>query len=173
MAGQGEIQLRPMTDADIPMLHGWMRRPHVLEWWDADEAALPLERIRERYCAESLAAGKVTPYIVLHDGQPLGYAQSYVAMGAGGGWWEDEVDPGVRGIDQFIADPGKLGQGLGTRMVKRLVQMLFADPAVTKVQTDPDPANARAIRCYQKAGFHAVRVIGTPDGAALYMMQER
>jgi hypothetical protein len=29
----------------------------------------------------------------------------YVALGAGDGSWEDEIDPGVRGIDQFLADP--------------------------------------------------------------------
>jgi aminoglycoside 6'-N-acetyltransferase-1b/aminoglycoside 6'-N-acetyltransferase-2 len=66
-----------------------------------------------------------------------------------------------------------LGQGLGTRLVTALVELLFRDPAVTKVQSDPDPTNLRAIRCYEKAGFKAVRTIATPDGAALYMLQER
>ena len=32
------------------------------------------------------------------NGEPIGYAQSYVALGSGDGWWEEETDPGVRGI---------------------------------------------------------------------------
>jgi RimJ/RimL family protein N-acetyltransferase len=104
---------------------------------------------------------------------PIGYAQSYVALGSGDGWWEAETDPGVRGIDQSLADPQLLGKGLGTQMVRALVESLFSDPEVTKIQTDPSPANLRAIRCYQKAGFRIVRQIVTPDGPALYMVQDR
>jgi len=62
---------------------------------------------------------------------------------------------------------------LGTRLVRALVEILFADPAVTQVQTDPAPNNHRAIRCYEKAGFVQQRVITTPDGLAVYMVQTR
>jgi aminoglycoside 6'-N-acetyltransferase Ib len=34
----------------------------------------------------------VTPYIAMLAGQPIGCAQSYVALGSGVGWWE-EADP--------------------------------------------------------------------------------
>ncbi len=90
-----------------------------------------------------------------------------------GGWWEDETDPGVRGIDQFLADGARLGQGLGTRMVSAFVRRLFEDREVTRVQTDPDPHNARAIRCYEKVGFRALREVATPAGRALLMVVDR
>jgi GNAT superfamily N-acetyltransferase len=109
-------------------------------------------------------------YIVLGDGAPIGYIQSYVAMGSGEGWWPDEQDPGVRGIDQFLAHPGQLGRGIGTAMVRAFVQRLFADPSVTRIQTDPSPQNRRAIRCYEKAGFRVAGEIDTPDGRALLMI---
>ena len=112
-------------------------------------------------------------YVVLGDGAPMGYIQSYVAMGSGDGWWIDEQDPGVRGIDQFLAHAEQLGRGLGTTMVRAFVQQLFADPAVTRIQTDPAPDNRHAIRCYEKAGFHAVGEVDTPDGRALLMVCER
>ena len=50
---------------------------------------------------------------------------------------------------------------------------LFADPAVTRIQTDPSPRNARAIRSYAKAGFSALGEVVTPDGPALLMVRER
>jgi hypothetical protein len=37
----------------------------------------------------------------------------------------------------------------------------------------PHPNNRRAIRCCEKAGFHAVREVATPDGPALLMYCER
>jgi RimJ/RimL family protein N-acetyltransferase len=58
-------------------------------------------------------------------------------------------------------------------MVRAFVAHLFEDPSVTRVQTDADPRNARAIRCYLKAGFHVVRHVDTPDGRALLMMCTR
>jgi aminoglycoside 6'-N-acetyltransferase len=36
---------------------------------------------------------------------------------------------------------------------------------------DPDPANTRAIRAYEKAGFSRDRLVDTPDGAALLMVR--
>jgi RimJ/RimL family protein N-acetyltransferase len=58
-------------------------------------------------------------------------------------------------------------------MVSTFVARLFADPAVTRVQTDPAPENRRAIRCYEKAGFIAAREVDTPDGRALLMYFDR
>jgi len=58
-------------------------------------------------------------------------------------------------------------------MVRAFVSMLFADSEVTRIQTDPSPDNARAIRCYAKAGFREARRIVTPDGPALLMIHER
>ncbi|HYW55459.1 MAG TPA: GNAT family N-acetyltransferase [Polaromonas sp.] len=164
------ISFRPLQISDLPMLHAWTQQPHWTEWW-GDPGTL--EDIEAEYGPLIADTTEVQPHIALLDGQPFGYIQSYVAMGSGDGWWEDETDPGVRGIDQSIADPTHLNQGLGTAMVKAFVAKLLADPAVTHIQTDPAPQNARAIRCYEKAGFEAVGEISTPDGAALLMVCKR
>jgi RimJ/RimL family protein N-acetyltransferase len=167
---QTDFSFTPLTTADLTLLHEWMSRPHWVEWWGEPG---PPEAVRAEYGAMIADTAKVQPYIAWVDGRRLGYIQSYVAMGSGGGWWEDETDPGVRGIDQSIAHAADLGRGLGTGMVKAFVKMLFSDAQVTRVQTDPDPRNARAIRCYQKAGFQPIREVTTPDGAALQMICER
>lgn len=165
------ISLRLMTEQDLPMLHVWLNRPHIVEWWGGERPSL--EEVRAHYLPRVLLDEQVTPYIGMIDNKPFAYAQSYVALGAGDGWWEDETDPGVRGIDQSIADPELLGLGLGTKLVRSLVDLLFTDPRVTKIQTDPNPSNLRAIRCYEKAGFRKVKNIVTPDGPAVYMLQSR
>jgi AacA4 family aminoglycoside N(6')-acetyltransferase len=164
------VSLRLMTEQDLPMLHEWLNRPHIVQWWGGEQPSF--EVVREQYLPGVLAQQNVTPYIGMLGDRPFAYAQSYVALGSGGGWWEDITDPGVRGIDQSIAHPELLGQGLGTQLVQTLVARLFSDPAVTRVQTDPSPRNLRAIRCYEKAGFRRVKIVDTPDGPALYMVQD-
>lgn len=170
-ATDASVTLRLMTEHDLPMLHDWLNRPHIVEWWNGERPSF--EEVRADYMPSVLAEDQVTPYIGLLDGKPFAYAQSYVALGAGDGWWEDETDPGVRGIDQSIADESLLGRGFGTALVRSLVELLFSDPRVTKIQTDPAPNNFRAIRCYEKAGFRALKTVVTPDGPALYMVRSR
>jgi AacA4 family aminoglycoside N(6')-acetyltransferase len=172
-AHENTVTLRLMTENDLPMLHDWLNRPHIVEWWGGEEERPTLEDVREHYLPRVLAQESVTPYIAMLDDEPIGYAQSYIALGSGDGWWEEETDPGVRGIDQTLANPAQLNRGLGTRLVRALVNLLFSDPLVTKIQTDPAPSNYRAIRCYEKAGFVQERVITTPDGPAVYMLQSR
>ena len=151
---------------DLEMLRTWLLEPHVAEWWGEAES---IEELHEAYVRWQDAPKATRAYIVSMHNKPLGFIQSYVAMGSGGGWWEDETDPGVRGIDQFLANVEQLNQGIGRSMIRVFVEQLFADPAVTLVQTDPSPRNKRAIRCYSHAGFHPVREIVTPDGPALLM----
>lgn len=152
------------------MMHEWLSRPHVAAWWGPSSLA----EITEEYTP--LIEGTVPhrAFIALAGRTPIGFIQFYVpALCHDEGWWLDEHDLGVRGIDQFLADGEQLGKGLGTAMVRAFVAQLFLDPAVTRVQTDPDPKNARAIRCYEKAGFRAVREVDTPDGRVLLMYCDR
>ena len=164
------ISFRPMEMSDLPTMHHWLSQPHWTQWWGP---APTLGEVHDEYGALIKDRTKVQPHIALLDGQPFGYIQSYVAMNSGGGWWEAETDPGVRGIDQSIGNAAHLDRGLGTAMVKSFVARLFSDTNVTHIQTDPDPRNARAIRCYEKAGFTAIGEVETPDGTALLMVCKR
>jgi RimJ/RimL family protein N-acetyltransferase len=166
-----DVTFRPLAAGDLPMLGEWLSRPHVAEWWDGVPTP---EELAAEY--GPLVAGTVPhrAYVAIAGGRPIGFIQSYVPAACHDeGWWLDEHDPGVRGIDQFLADGDRLGQGLGTAMVRAFVATLFAEPGVTRVQTDPSTENGRAIRCYEKAGFRAVGEIYTPDGPALLMYCER
>jgi aminoglycoside 6'-N-acetyltransferase Ib len=164
------LRFERLTEADLPMLAKWLNRPHVAEWW-AD--CQTLAEVRDEYLPTPMDDSTPLPYIVYLASLPIGYIHSYVAAGAGDGWWSGEHDPAVRGIDQFLADADSLGRGIGTQMVREFVEFLFEDPTVTRVQADPAPTNLRAIRCYEKAGFRRVGVISTPDGAAMLMVVDR
>jgi RimJ/RimL family protein N-acetyltransferase len=165
------LTFRPLGPADLPMLHEWLSRPHVAEWWGATPS---LADLAADYAPSIAGSAAHWAFVALRDDTPIGFVQAYApAAFHHEGWWLDEHDPGVRGIDQFLADAGQLGQGLGTAMVRAFVDVLLRDPAVTRIQTDPALDNARAIRCYEKAGFRAVREVVTPDGPALLMYCDR
>ena len=92
-------------------------------------------------------------------------------------WWHgsDEAfrghPPGTHAIDQFIGEPDMVDRGHGSAFVRAFIEHVLADGA-PRVITDPDPANARAIRAYEKAGFARDRLVDTPDGIALLMARD-
>ena len=164
-----DVRFRPLRDDDLPMLVEWLSRPHVAAWWGP---AGTIDQLRADYLLDD-GPHATRAFVAALDGAPIGFVQRYVVMGAGGGWWEDETDPGAHGIDGFLADGRSLGHGLGRSMVAAFVAALFDDPAVTVVQADPDPRNERAIRCYAAAGFRPVGIVTTPEGPALLMRSRR
>ena len=164
-----DFRFVPLVEEHLAILHEWLRRPHVAQWWTPTPS---IAELRNDYLSQTADHG-TRAYIALLGSEPLGFIQSYVVMGSGDGWWPNETDPGARGIDQFLAEGNRLGRGFGSRMVRSFVLCLFADPHVTVIQTDPHPSNHRAIRCYMRAGFNVIGPVTTPDGEALLMRCER
>src|SRR5471030_1567412 len=97
-----DFDFRPLESADIPLLHEWLNRPHVAEWWD-DE--ISLDDVHRTYEPRLAADASVSMYIAWHLGERVGFIQSYVAAESGDGWWPDVRDRGVVGIDQFLSEP--------------------------------------------------------------------
>jgi aminoglycoside 6'-N-acetyltransferase len=156
--GDGFV-VRTLTPDDAELLAAWRRHPDVRAWYEAtDDAAA----IRERYFAPERAY--VTHALAERDGVPVGYAQWYpcepeylAAAGLVG-------EQGVWALDTHLA-PERIGGGLGSRLVRLLVAHLVATGA-ERVVIDPECANARAIRAYEKAGFRPVRVMPDYDTRA-------
>jgi aminoglycoside 6'-N-acetyltransferase-1b len=149
-----EFDFKPLAESDLQLLFDWLNRSHVAEWWGGP---VSLSAIRDEYMPLIRPSSSIRPYIVRLNGSPVGFIQSYVVMAdQTSGWWSDEQDPGAMGIDQFLADTENLGKGMGTDMLTQFIDLLFSDPAVSKIQADPAPNNLRAIRCYEKAGFRKV-----------------
>jgi RimJ/RimL family protein N-acetyltransferase len=160
------ITFRTLQAADLPMFQRWLARPHVQRWWGGVPT---LDELRDDYLPSHNQPDGTLAFIAHLGERPIGFIQRYVVLGSGGGWWEEETDPGARGIDQFLAELHDVGTGLGSAMVRAFCDQLFTDPAVTVVQTDPSPLNIRAVRAYLRAGFHAQAIVNTPDGPALLL----
>ena len=61
-------------------------------------------------------------------------------------------------------------RGHGSALIRAFADDRLQQGAPRMV-TDPDPANLRAMRAYEKAGFEKDRMVDTPDGPALLMVR--
>ena len=152
MPAEPAISFRPVTLADLPMLRGWMEQAHWREWWgDPDE---------ECGMIRDMVEGRDTtrPFIFRIDERDCGYIQVWiVADQMVEPWltkapWMRDLPAGAVGVDLSVGDAADLGKGLGSNVLIAFVDKLRADGR-TEIFIDPDPANARAIRAYEKAGF--------------------
>ncbi|MBR0990959.1 GNAT family N-acetyltransferase [Bradyrhizobium japonicum] len=152
---------RPMIRADMPLIRRWLDAPHVAEWWHDPESL--------EFVGGDLDHPDLAQFIVSLDGRPLAYLQCYRL-----GEWHLSFGPqpiGARGLDQFIGEADMLGRGHGSAFICAFIDELFAG-GVPRIVIDPNPANARAIRAYEKAGFVPQHAIVTPDGPALLMIRD-
>jgi aminoglycoside 6'-N-acetyltransferase len=155
-------EFRPMTAEDLPLMKRWLAMPHVTEWWG--DAGEQYELVRA-----DLEHPAMDQYIVATDGRPFAYLQCYDLTAWNSGFGTQPL--GARGIDQFIGEPDMLGHGHGSALIRAFIDGRLA-AGMPRAVTDPDPANARAVRAYEKAGFRRDRMVDTPDGPALLMVRD-
>jgi RimJ/RimL family protein N-acetyltransferase len=163
-----QFTFKPLAVSDLNLLCEWFANPHVLEWWN--DRLTPAE-IKQKY-GSHINDTIVCQYIAYLGNHPIGFIQYYWANKVGNRWWPDE-DDGTVGIDQFIGNENYINKGFGTAMIKKFIQFLFQNHAITKIISEADPHNHRARRCYQKVGFHEEAEINTPDGKSLLMTMKR
>ena len=165
------IRFRPVGAADLPMLAEWIARPHWQDWWD--DPAEEIAHIRD------MVEGRDTtrPFLFGEGGEDLGYIQVWVIRDRRvEPWvtvapWLLELPDDTVGVDLSIADERRLGQGLGPRALRAFVAMLRAE-GHRRIIIDPDPANLRAVRAYDKAGFRPIPELLGRTGDSLLMRHD-
>ena len=153
---------RPMSAADLPTIQRWLGTRHVCQWWHD-----PSEQFK--LVSGDLGHPDMAQYIVTADAREFAYLQCYDLSA-----WDTGLGPqpeGTRGLDQFIGEADMLDRGHGSAFIKAFADQLLAC-GTPRVVIDPDPANERAIRAYEKAGFCRDRIVDTPDGPALLMVRD-
>jgi Acetyltransferase (GNAT) domain len=80
-----------VNESSSALLYEWLCCPHVAQWWQPTPS---IDELRADYVRTAHGPNETKAYVASYEGEPIGFIQSYVIMGAGGGWWEDETDPG-------------------------------------------------------------------------------
>ena len=154
------ISFRPLRRADFPLLQEWLSAPHVAAWWNE---RLDLPGVEAKYGPAVDGIEPIHVFVIEHDGRPIGWIQWYC--------WSDYPDhaghlgaePTAAGIDLAIGEPGMTGLGLGPAIVREFVsQVIFLNPEIRAVVSDPEENNLRSLRAFEKAGFKVVRTVRLP-----------
>src|SRR5690348_4537981 len=155
-------EFRPMSVDDLPLVQRWLAEPHVVRWWGKPNEQFDLVSADRDEQA-------MNQFIVTCERRPFGYLQCYDPDAWDGAGLGPQC-AGTRGIDQFIGEADMLDRGHGSAFIRSFIDRLLK-AGTPRVVTDPDPANARAIRAYEKAGFRKDRLVDTSNGPALLMVR--
>ena len=149
-----------MERDDLRLLHEWLQRPHVRQWWDEHET---YEQVVDHYLPAIQGTDPTTLYLVLLDEEPIGFIQTYRVADYPDYARLVEAPEGAAGVDLFVADPALTGRGVGSEVLRRFVaEIVFAEPTTTCCLADPDVRNTASIRAFEKAGFRVVREFFVP-----------
>jgi RimJ/RimL family protein N-acetyltransferase len=134
-----KVRLRPIEPEDVPLLLRWINGSAALEWL---QRRLPLTRRQEQAWAARAATDPQMPTFIIQTlrGTDIGVLGLQLEGGRG-----------IFGI--AIHEPRYWSQGYGQDAVEALVDGAFQVLPLQRIELLVLPDNARAIRCYEKAGF--------------------
>jgi aminoglycoside 6'-N-acetyltransferase len=151
MTSRASILFPPLSRSDFSQLQEWLSAPHVAAWW---HERLDLASVEAKYGPRVDGVEPTHVFVIEYSGRPVGWIQWY--------FWSDYPLHAIKlgaeltsaGIDLAIGDYAMTGLGLGPAAIREfLKQIVFADPSVSAVITDPEEGNLRSLRAFEKAGF--------------------
>jgi RimJ/RimL family protein N-acetyltransferase len=154
-----ELVLRPLSRSDFPLVVDWLARPHVAEWWGA-----PLDPagVEKEFGRTVDGADPTEVFVALEGGAPIGLLQIYRLADNPDYQRAVAVDDGA-GVDLFLADADRRGQGLGPRLIAEALGLIWARyPEVQRAMAGPSVRNVRSHRAFERAGFQAMGPVTVP-----------
>ncbi len=158
-------QMDPEHDTDI--LHSWMHRPHVSEFWEMD---WPRDWIRD-YLQRQLDDPGRAPYIGFVDETPVGYVEVYDPFADVLGAYAPLRD-GDLGCHVLIGEEEYLGR-YSVSLGRATMRFLFRRPEVQRLVGEPDVRNENFLSLLAFLGYKKEGEIDLPDKRAAFMVAER
>ncbi|MEV0596949.1 GNAT family N-acetyltransferase [Nonomuraea cavernae] len=154
------ITWRRLDERDFPMLREWLRQPHVARWWNHETS---MEAVERDFGPVARGEEPSEDLLALLDGRPLGLVQRSRLADYPGYLAElapiVDVPEGAVTIDYLIGDPHQVGRGLGTAMIRSIVERTWAElPEATCVLVPVSAANRASWRALEKAGLRRIAV---------------
>ncbi len=155
----GDLKIRRLRDLgnDYLLLSRWLSDHRVLAWYQGRDRPFDLTRTREELGPIARGESEVFGCIVERVSFPIGYLQYYPVLDPGA--YALESADRTMGMDLFLGEPDLWGKGLGTRVIRLAMGMIFERGDVDRLVIDPHADNARAVRAYEKSGFRKVKML--------------
>jgi RimJ/RimL family protein N-acetyltransferase len=160
-----------MRADDLRLLHEWLQRPHVREWWSRHET---YDDVVQHYLPAVEGREPTDLYFLLRDDEPVGFFQTYAVASYPEYASLIGADAGAAGVDVFVGEERLLGRGIGSAALRLFVEeIVFADAATTHAIADPDVRNVASVRAFEKAGFRVVRELVDPEDGQTHVLVRR
>lgn len=159
----GELTLRTVDPAaDAVLLHSWVTHPKCAYWLmqDCDVAAV------EHEYREIVGSPHRDAYLGLHEGRPAFLAERYdpAEVELNGLYPHQDGDVGMH----FLCAPTDTPvHGFSLAVIRTVLELLFADPAVRRVVVEPDVRNTAVHALNEAVGFQVDGVVRKPEKRAL------
>jgi RimJ/RimL family protein N-acetyltransferase len=133
------VVLRPVEEADYPLIHAWQNDPEV--WWRMDyERPFSLRDVAE---AEERSRAEGHPFIIEADGRPIGKI----------GLNQLRTRDRICSLYLFLGDRASWGHGYAREAVATLLAFAFDRWDLHQVELWTLAVNEPAIRVYEACGF--------------------
>ena len=154
---QCSLSFRPLRPSDFPLLEKWLSAPHVTAWW---HEPLDLAGVHSKYGPRVDGTEPTHVFVIEHNGRPIGWIQWYLWSDYPEHATELKAELSSAGIDLALGEQAMTGLGLGPAAIHEFLrQIVFAHPSVSAVIADPEEANHRSLRAFEKAGFTVTNTV--------------
>lgn len=138
--------LRPLTEADVPLLARWFFDPEVVHWLQLSEdppQLRSLEAVRERFVRMRDDPSVRVWRIDTADGKPIGQIELV------------NIHRLQKRAEMHVCIGEKNFQngGYGTDAIRQFLRLAFDELNLRRIYATPDEDNVRAIKCFEKCGF--------------------
>lgn len=131
------ITIRPLQDADIPMMTAWLHKDYILTWYhDPEDWLTEIDGRSGEYAW-------IHHFIVMEGDTPVGFCQYYDCYDANDmeDWYEVTEPSDTYSIDYLIGDEAYLGKGYGKAIVALLTETIGKLGQVRRIVVQPDTEN--------------------------------
>lgn len=137
------VKLRPFSQADVPPLLTWFQTQAELVQWGGPARRFPLDEAQMTALLAETAGAHPAQRIWAGDRHgTLAAIASVVDWGHG-----------TALLTMVGIAPVARGQGLAAPFIRQIVEAVFQDPAVERLELNVYTFNAAAIRLYDSLGF--------------------
>lgn len=156
-----KLTVRLLENNDDALLVKWLSDPQVLEFYEGRDRPHDIELVRKHFFENREG---ITACIIQYDNVDIGYIQYYVID------VEERLEYGysdfqglIYGLDQFIGEAAYWNRGIGTQLIKNMIQHLVEHEHADKIVMDPQVRNSRALHVYEKCGFKKIKLLANHE----------
>ncbi len=159
-----DIILRPLCDAHLPLLYKWNADPEVLYWVDGKDAkGSDPEGVHDIW---RMVSPQALCFLIEADGTPIGecWLQEMHEKQRSIYCPQEPESLDVRRIDMSVGENDWWGQGIGTTLIRMLVDYAFHSEQADVLYGIVFDYNMRSRRVFEKNGFTPVELFDIGDG---------